>query len=185
MKNKIFIILLISVSLFAENSTRIGIKFIIGGRYDDMRMCVSSDRGTKGGMIADVMLTVDQEIDNNSMISFELPVMRPILFATAFKMLQFEPQFTYTYTEDDILISGGAGMSFHYGPDYNSDLKNRGPSFFALGPLLSASLLLNTDQEDTELYNGLKAFYVRLYSKESEFSPGTVLGIASESIYYP
>lgn len=100
-------------------------------------------------------------------------------------MLQFEPQFTYTYAKDDLLYSAGAGISFHYGPDYKSDLKNRGKDFFAFGPLLSMSILKNADLEDTEFYTGLKAFYVRLYSDESDLSPGTVLGLASESKYSP
>ena len=185
MRRTIFIILLSSLILSAESDIRIGVKFMIGGRYDDMRMCVSSDRGTRGGMIADIMITADYSFDDRSSVSFQLPVMRPVLFAGAFKMLQFEPQFAYTYAKDDILFSPGLGLSFHFGPDYNSDLKNRGPAFFAWGPLLSMSVMKNTNMDENELYTGLKAFCVMLYSNESDLSPGTVLGLASESRFYP
>ena len=58
---RILIILIISifaVSLTADNhdNSNFGIKVMAGGRYDDMRMCVGSDAGVKGGPIADVML---------------------------------------------------------------------------------------------------------------------------------
>ena len=63
-----------------------------GGRYGDMRMCVGSGAGVKGGSIADVMLLFKQNIKPNVDLAFELSVMRPILFGVAFKLLQFEPQ---------------------------------------------------------------------------------------------
>jgi hypothetical protein len=34
-------------------------------------------------------------------VGLNLPVMRPILFAAAFEMLQFEPEFTFQYRSRD------------------------------------------------------------------------------------
>jgi hypothetical protein len=131
-------------SVFADNDNTVsfGVKVMFGGRYDNMRMCVASDTGVKGGIIADVMLLARFKLSENSAVAFELPVMRPILFAAAFKMLQFEPEFTFEFRKKmsddvDLVVGPGIGVSLHHGPDYHSDRKNRGPSFFAVGPFIS------------------------------------------------
>lgn len=171
-----------SLSITAGEAKKVsfGLKVMFGGRYDNIRMCVASDTGVKGGIIADIMLNTRIEINDNATVTFELPVMRPILFAFAFKMLQFEPEFTFEFRKkinDDVnLIFGpGIGVSFHYGPDYHSDKKNRGDSFFAAGPFISGLCGFQFTSGRNKMV-GLRAFYAPLFSGESELSPGTILG---------
>ena len=163
-----------------------GIHFMVGGRYDNMRMCVASPAGAKGGPIADIMFDTKFRVSDNLSIAFNLPVMRPILFAAAFKMLQFEPQFSFEFRKNikddkDLIIGPGLGVSLHYGPDYNSDRDNRGDSFFAAGPFISGlfGYQFKGSSGRNKLF-GLRAFYVPLFSRESDLSPGTVLGGALE-----
>lgn len=171
-------------SVFSDDTktVSVGIKVMFGGRYDNMRMCVASDSGVKGGIIADVMLLTRFKLNTNTSLTFELPVMRPILFAAAFKMLQFEPQFTFEFTKKihndvHVIFGPGLGISFHYGPDYHSDKKNRGDSFFAAGPLVSGLCGLEfNSSKDKKRRLGLRAFYIPLFSGKSTLSPGTVLG---------
>ena len=68
-----------------------GVLFMGGGRYDNLRMCVGSDAGVKGGPMADIQLVVRYSLSPEYAVIFKLPVMRPILFGAAFKVLQFEP----------------------------------------------------------------------------------------------
>ncbi len=124
-----------------EDGFVVGFKLRFGGRYDDVRMCVASDSGTKGGIAADVSLFVDVGLDDDWALHIDLPVMRPILFAAGHEMLQFEPSVTATYrvrtdSSVDVIVGPTLGLSFHYGPDYRSDSSGpgRGPSFFAMGP---------------------------------------------------
>lgn len=163
-----------------------GIHFMVGGRYDNMRMCVASPAGKKGGPIADIMFDTKYRINDNMSIAFNLPVMRPILFAAAFKMLQFEPQFSFEFRKNikddkDLIIGPGLGASFHYGPDYKSDKEDRGDSFFAIGPFISSlfGYQFKGSSGNNKIF-GLRAFYVPLFSGESDLSPGTVIGGALE-----
>ena len=123
----LLVFLYVESSLSAEaKDVSFGIHFMVGGRYDNIRMCVASPAGKKGGPIADIMFDTKFRVNDNLSIAFNLPVMRPILFAAAFKMLQFEPQFSFEFRKNikddkDLIIGPGLGASFHYGPDYKSD----------------------------------------------------------------
>lgn len=165
-----------------------GILFMAGGRYDDVRMCVASPAGEKVGAFADIMLITKRRLNENHSLTFNLPLMRPILFGLAFKMLQFEPEVTLEYKKlinqrIDLVTGPGIGVSFHYGPDYKSDQSNPGESFFAVGPFLSWQAGIAFKKEDvTKSVAGLKAFYVPLFAKDR--TPGTVIGGALLYTYY-
>jgi hypothetical protein len=165
-------------------SVSIGMHVMLGGRYDDVRMCVASPAGAKGGMIADIMLDTRYYVSDQTAVVLNLPVMRPILFAVAFKMLQFEPAVHVEFSrklgdKTDLVAGPGIGASFHYGPDYRSDMKNRGPSFFAAGPLVSALIGIGFGgSSGKRKIVGLRPFYIPLFATDR--SPGTVLGGALE-----
>ena len=180
-------IFLINLQADNQNETALGVKVMAGGRYDDMRMCVGSDAGVKGGPIADVMLLFKKNIKPNVDIAFELPVMRPILFGSAFKMLQFEPQISMEFNKQiinnsSLILAPGMGISFHYGPDYRSDLDNRGEDFFAVGPIVSGLIGYSFDRKrDKPMIFGIRLFYTPLFSSESSLCPGQVFGAVLES----
>jgi hypothetical protein len=164
----------------SESKFTHGILFMAGGRYDNFRRCAATSQGTKGGPIADVMYVTKYKINENQSLAFNLPLFRPILFGIAFKMLQFEPEFTYEYSkqvsEKTLLITGpGLGISFHYGPDYKSKLRDLSNSFFAMGPFISWQAGFAFKKEGKiKSSTALKAFYVPLFAKDR--STGTVLG---------
>lgn len=193
--NKLLIGLMFFVILFTyANSSfsgeakdvSFGIHFMLGGRYDNIRMCVASPGGVKGGLIADIMFDTKFRVNDNVSVTLNLPVMRPILFAAAFKMLQFEPQLSFEFRKNikedkDLIIGPGLGVSLHYGPDYKSDKNNKGESFFAAGPFISGlfGYQFKGSSGKNKLF-GLRAFYVPLFSGESDLSPGTIIGGALE-----
>jgi len=116
-----------------------GFKIRAGGRYDNVRRCVASSPGTPGGPAADVSAFVELPAGDGKAVHVDLPVMRPILFATAFHMLQFEPSVTLKFRDTSDASVGWVlgptlGLSLHYGPDYRSDTD--GTKFFALGPII-------------------------------------------------
>ena len=156
------------------------LQFMAGGRYDNLRMCVASPAGAKGGTLADIMFITKHKLNENHSLTFNLPVMRPVLFGLAFRMLQFEPEFTIEYNKlinekIDLVTGPGLGISFHYGPDYTSDLSNTGKSFFAMGPFLSWQTGMAFKKDSVvKSTAGIKAFYAPLFSKER--ATGTVLG---------
>jgi len=166
----------------------LGLMVIAGGRYDNLRMCVGSDAGVKGGPIADIMVTTRYRFSEKYALSFNLPVMRPILFGASFKMLQFEPEFRFEFNTplrgELYLVNGpGLGGSFHYGPDYRSDPDNKGESFFAAGPFISYFLGISFKGPwNKRNVIGLRVFYSPLFSEER--STGTVLGGALEYTFY-
>lgn len=175
----------LTVNAAETTGHHLGILLMAGARYDDMRMCVGSKAGVKGGPIADVMLTTRTPLGSNMQIGINLPVMRPILFGLAFKMLQFEPElqanFTKPISNQLSLVTGPSlGISLHYGPDYTSDRKNRSPSFFAAGPIvaLHTGMQFTTAAEAAESYIGIKPFLAALLSRNH--GTGTVLGGAVE-----
>jgi|GEM_PF-2935952 len=45
-----------ATTTFAEASSQYGIKIRMGGRFDNVRKCVASKPGTKGGIAADITL---------------------------------------------------------------------------------------------------------------------------------
>jgi len=119
----------------------LGVALRAGGRFDNVRMCVASPAGSKGGPAADVSVFADVAVSDTASLRVNIPLMRPILFATAFTMLQLEPEIGLIFrrrSQGRVDLVGGPtlGLSFHYGPDYLSERskESRSPSFFAMGP---------------------------------------------------
>jgi hypothetical protein len=171
-----------------EKGFSFGILYMAGARYDNVRMCVATSGGVKGGPVADIMFLTKYTFTEKSSVTFNLPVMRPLLFGLAFQMLQFEPEFTFQYrkvlNDSKALLTGpGLGVSLNYGPDYKSDLKHRGDSFFAAGPFISWQFSLEFKGQQKTRVAGIRAFYVPLSSKD--YPDGTVIGVALEySMYF-
>lgn len=145
MKNKlIFLLIIVNVcGLFAENSFQLGLSFAAGARYDEVRMCVASPVGYKGGPAFEfVGFAFEGKVNKFLGFGGYIPLGRPLLFGTAFRMLQFLPEAVVSLhipinDSIDFLTDFGAGASFHYGPDYKSGLNSgdpRSPDFFAVGP---------------------------------------------------
>ncbi len=121
----------------------IGPKFRMGARFDNVRMCVASPAGTKGGPAADISLSTEIALKDTVSLDLDLPVFRPIMFGLAFKMLQFEPSVTLKFrkiTQSRVDLIGGPtlGISLHFGPDYRSEPSGdkRRDDFFAMGPII-------------------------------------------------
>lgn len=177
---------LLSTAFAAEKGDmRLGVMVMLGARYDNMRLCVATGNGVKGGPVADIMLCGRYSLDNNIAIGFNLPVMRPILFGAAFKIVQFEPTVVLDITSSvssktDFVVSPGIGVSLHYGPDYTSGRNNRTPSFFAAGPIVNTLLGFDLKSSAGKVVHtiGIRPFYTPLFSKDHGI--GTVLGGAFE-----
>ncbi len=179
---------LVSVHLYAQQSTgtgpSFGILYMAGGRYDDVRMCVATDAGVKGGPMGDVQLVTRWHLSSDMNIAFNLPVFRPILFISAFKMVQFEPMVDFEMISsiggDSRIITGpGMGISIHHGPGYESDLKDPDPAFNAIGPTISWKMgfILNSDGGKLSTIGG-RIFYTPLFAEDH--SNGKVIGLAFE-----
>ena len=188
MKIKFFVIFIIFFSTpIMAREVLPGITFMAGGRYDDLRMCVASPAGIKGGPLADGMFSLKFFSLNSYDINLHIPVLRPILFGAAFKMLQFEPEFSFEFKKEmnsKIILVGGPGMgiSFHYGPDYKSSKRNKGESFFAGGPIINGFLGIGIlSKKKKTHYLLLKIFYTPLFAK-NKF--GNVAGGALMYSYY-
>jgi hypothetical protein len=180
------IIQVLALSARDNPSVVIGFHLLAGGRYDDVRMCVGSPKGVKGGPIMDVYVDIRFPLTDNDFLTLNIPVMRPILFGAAFKMLQFEPQLTYEHRFDNgdkpgLVLGAGLGVVFHYGPDYNSSPENTGPSFFAMGPLISGSAGILLEGKSGNWIPGLKAFYSPLFSPD--YRTGHIFGGGLELHY--
>ncbi len=172
-------------SLSAESGRDIsfGLHFLAGGRYDNVRMCVGSEEGIKGGPIMEIYGDFRVPLGKRDYLSFNLPLMRPVLFASAFQMLQFEPQITYEHhfgpKEKPHYVAGaGLGSAFHYGPDYKSSPDNRGEDFFAWGPLISGFFGKEIPGKRNSWMPGIKVFSSPLFS--GEYHTGIVAGAALE-----
>lgn len=184
------ILALISATLAQETVKEgfsYGILYMAGGRYDNVRMCVATGGGVKGGPVADIMFLTKYTFTENSSVTFKMPVMRPLLFGLAFQMLQFEPEFTFQYrkvlNDSKALLTGpGLGVSLNYGPDYKSDLKNKGDPFFAFGPIISWHFGLEFKGQQKNRMAGIRVFYVPLTAKDHP--NGIVLGAALEYSRY-
>ncbi|MBN2340837.1 MAG: hypothetical protein JXX29_12645 [Deltaproteobacteria bacterium] len=145
-----------------NNSLILGFKVSAGGRYDDVRMCVATPAGTKGGPALDISFFTEIGLKEDVSLLVNIPVMRPLLFAGAFKMLQFEPEVSllFRHVNDgkvDVVAGPTLGMVFHYGPDYESDRTGdaRGPSFFAMGPKIGAYVGLDFKKPNDKFNFGL------------------------------
>jgi hypothetical protein len=121
----------------------IGPKIRMGGRFDNVRMCVASPAGSKGGPAADISLSAEIALKETISLDMDLPVFRPIMFGLAFDMLQFEPSVTLKFRKKgsgrtDLVGGPTLGISLHYGPDYKSESSGdkRTASFFAMGPII-------------------------------------------------
>ncbi len=180
---------LVISAVFSENgrTVSLGLHFLAGGRYDNVRMCVGSDEGVKGGPIMDIYADLRIPVGNSDYLAVNLPVMRPVLFGAVFKMLQFEPQITYEHHSDvdgssHSVLGAGTGLVFHYGPDYKSSRENRGDDFFAFGPLFSGFIGREFQGDKNSWMPGIKVFYSPLFS--DEYDNGSVLGAAVEIHYF-
>lgn len=178
---------LLSAATKADSYLSLGVTLMLGGRYDDIRMCVATPDGVKGGPIADIMLSTRYHFDDQNAVGLLLPVFRPILFGAAFKMLQFEPQLFYERRSDlsesaQLVIQPGLGISFHYGPDYETEkstpFEDR-DNFFAAGPMVSSliGLQFGDDRKLTRMV-GLRPFYIPMFAANRE--TGTIFGGALE-----
>lgn len=187
----LFLFLIIGVlPAQAQTPTRpdfmIGLRVMFGGRYDNVRMCVASDAGTPGGIMADVSLFMQFRVSKLVSVGLDIPVFRPALFGAAFKMLQFEPEVTVAFHHDvggnkEIVAGFGVGLSFHYGPDYRASRENRGQEFFAAGPRFSGLIGLNFTRpgKSFEFMLGLRPFFSPLWARKHE--SGIVAGGALEA----
>jgi hypothetical protein len=162
-----------------------GIRISAGGRYDNVRKCVASPTGTKGGPAADVSFFTEVGLRPNLSLTFNLPVFRPVLFALAFKMLQFEPDVMLTFRRratdgTDVIFGPTLGLSLHYGPDYTSESSGpgRGPSFFALGPMLGGYLALDFKRQSSFNFQlGIHPYVTPLFAVNDPASHrGVVVG---------
>jgi hypothetical protein len=162
-----------------------GVKVGAGGRYDDVRMCVASSPGVKGGPVAELYLFTEVGRVGNVSATLNLPVMRPVLFGVAFKMLQLEPDVSidiYHALSDslDLVYGPRVGLSFHYGPDYRSGTKDaeRGPDFFAVGPKLGISLALQFKRPGgVDYLVGINPYFIPLIAVDDpSFPDGIVVG---------
>ena len=139
-----------------EGKLLFGIKVSVGGRYDDVRMCVASPAGARGGPALDVSFFTEIGIKQDVSVIVNVPVFRPVLFAAAFRMLQFEPDVTLAFRQDageriDLVVGPSIGFVLHYGPGFESERSGPGrtPSFFAMGPRIGAYLGLDFHREDS------------------------------------
>jgi hypothetical protein len=125
----------------------LGMRLRGGGRYDNVRACVATPAGVPGGPAADVAFVTQIGLASRTLLDIDLPVMRPILFASAFDMLQYEPSVTLEFSRPlfdrtDLFAGPTIGLSLHNGPDYESESSGPGrtASFFAMGPTLGGRL---------------------------------------------
>lgn len=163
-----------------------GFKLRFGGRYDNVRMCVATPPGVKGGIAADISLFADIHLEHGATVHLDLPVMRPILFGFAFKMLQFEPTVALRFSDkssDRARWDAGPvlGVSLHYGPDYNSESSgdNRTADFFALGPTVGAYVGLNFHRpgEKFDFRLGVSPYVTSLFGlRDPDNHKGIVIG---------
>ncbi len=177
----------------SEDRVSLGIKIRAGGRYDNVRMCVATPAGTKIGPAMDVSFVTEWGLGDDLVLSLDLPVMRPILFATTFQMLQFEPDLTLKFVRRqsdrvDLVVGPSLGFSLHYGPDYLSESGGdlRGPSFFALGPRVGAffGLDLKRPNGDFDFQLGFSPYVTPLYSiNDPDSHEGLVVGGSLDGLF--
>ena len=164
-----------------------------GGRYDNVRMCVGSPAGAKGGPAGDVSVFVDVPACRGASLHVDLPVMRPILFAFAFKMLQFEPSASLRFigkkTGGNGWVAGPAlGVSLNYGPDYRSENSGGGrtTSFFSLGPTIGgyAGLDFRRPGETFNFQLGISPYVTPLFGIDDPGNhKGVVVGCLVDGLF--
>ena len=163
-----------------------GFKIMMGGRYDDLRMCVASPAGTKGGPVADIKFFMKFRMSLDWSMTVTIPVFRPILFGAAFQVLQYESDVAMEYKmkvspKVDFHTGPGIGLSYHYGPDYKSGTGNaRTKDFFALGPMVSYYAAFDFKWPKSYATRvGIQLFHISLF-RVDEFQYGKVFGGALE-----
>ena len=171
--------LFLSSGLYAQDHQGVsfGIRILAGGRYDNVRMCVGSPAGVPGGPIGEVYFDIRVPVSESGNVVINVPLFRPIMFAAAFDMLQFEPAVMYEHSfgeEDETqpVVGAGLGIILHHGPDYNSSREDRGESFFSVGPLLNG--FAGVKIAETNLTVGVKGFFSPLFTPDR--STGVVAG---------
>jgi hypothetical protein len=133
----------------AHPTAMMGFMSGFGGRYDDLRMCVASPAGAKGGIIAEfISFNVNLRPNRRASLDINIPIGRALLFATAFQMLQWSPDITTNFhiqlkQKLELLIGSSFGLAFHYGPDFKTDKDDPNRvDFFAMGPKFSILIAL-------------------------------------------
>jgi hypothetical protein len=170
-----------------------GFKVSVGGRYDNIRMCVATPAGVKGGPALDVSFFAEIGIKSDVSVIVNVPVFRPVMFAAAFRMLQFEPDVTLAFRHElgdrlDLVVGPTVGLTFHYGPDYTSERSgpDRTPSFFAMGPRIGAYLGLDFKRGDSN-FNfqlGIQPYASPLFvAGERRPSQGVILGSTLDGLF--
>ncbi len=164
----------------------LGFRVRAGGRYDGVRMCVATPAGVKGGPAADVSFFTEIGLDDDLALDLDLPVMRPLLFAASFDMVQFEPSASLRFRlrgsgNTDLILGPTAGVSLHHGPDYRSENHGAGrrPSFWALGPILGGYVGADFVREGRTFNGqlGLTPYVLPLFSiDDPEQHRGVVVG---------
>ena len=181
----LFLFTLYPAVLHADASL-VGFKLRLGGRYDNVRMCVATPAGVKGVIAADISLFTDIPLEYGATVHLDLPVIRPILFGLAFKMLQFEPSVALRFSGQSVdrvgWIAGPVlGISLHYGPDYESESSgdNRTADFFAFGPIVGAYVGLNFHRpgEKFDFSLGVSPYATSLFGlRDPDNHKGIVIG---------
>ena len=176
-----------------SNHVILGLKISVGGRYDNVRMCVATPPGTKGGLAMDISFFTEIGLDDDMSILVNIPIMRPILFGAAFKMLQFEPEVSLLFRKVnegkvDLVAGPTLGIMLHYGPDYESDQdgENRGPSFFAMGPKLGGYLGFDIKRPDKNfnMQIGISPYVAPLFSiNDPDEHIGVVVGGSIDGLF--
>ncbi len=168
--------------------TTFGFLVMGGARYDNVRMCAGSPAGVKGGPIGDVMLSINHSFNEKNSVVFNIPVMRPILFAAAHNMLQFEPEAIYEMhkilsDKKDFIHGPGVGFSANYGPDYKSSTENPTESFFAIGPIVNYQIGLEFKAKHSHTI-ALKTFYTPLFSFDGHDNGHVVGSVIQYSMHF-
>lgn len=179
--------------VLSKNTVTFGIKIRAGGRHDDVRMCVATPAGSKLGPAMDVSFVTEFVLSDDLVLSLNVPVLRPLLFATKFDMLQFEPDVTLKFVvkqgeRRDLVAGPSLGVSLHYGPDFESELDGdlRGPSFFAMGPRVGAYVGVNFKRpsESFDFQLGFSPYVTPLFSiKDPESHQGRVVGGSLDALF--
>lgn len=184
-----FLLSLLPLLLPAQASGQFGMTLStrarMGARYDDVRMCVATPAGVNGGPAGDVSALFSWSAGGDRRLELDLPVMRPILFGAAFRMLQFEPSLALTFELDrtarrELRAGPLAGISLHYGPDEDSEPSGEGRTdpFFALGPFVGAtgSIAFLRPRGAFDVLIGVTLYATRLFSPEDPDRGGFVFG---------
>ena len=139
------VLLGLTVSLTASAEPRddavVGIRLRIGWKLDNLRVCGATPPGVPHGPDIDISFFGEVPLKDGVSLDVNVPLFRPIMFAAAARLLQFEPEVTLLFrgavsAQTDVIGGPSLGLSFNYAPDLNADFNSddRSPSFFSIGP---------------------------------------------------